>query len=186
MAELFGIGGSAAKTDRKYQLQSWGELNDMFGAEKKRGLSTLDTGLADTGKAKDYWSALMSGDPTKMSAVLAPQISTIKKQSGQQIAGLNQFSGRSGGTAAAVQQANTEALSSIQNLFDMLGPTAAEEFTKLAGFETETGRGLLEDASASAAEVGQQAGASRPGDQQMQQQQQQAIIQGIGSLLALA
>lgn len=185
MAGLFGIGGSSAKTDRKFQLQSWGQLNDLFNTESKTGKSTLDTGLKDINKAKDYWGALMSGDPTKMSQALAPQISAIKGMSGQNIRGLEQFSGRSGGTSAAVQAQNVEAQSAIQNLFDLLGPEAAKEFGSLAGFEVGAGEGLLSGAAGAASEVGAQATNTRPGDQQLQQSQQSSVLTGLATLFGL-
>ena len=185
MAGLFGIGGSSAKTDRKFQLQSWGDLQNLFNSESKQGQATLSSGLGGVGKAKDYWSALMSGDPTKMSQALAPQISAIKGQSGQAIRGLEQFSGRSGGTSAAVQSQNAQAQSAIQNLFDMLGPEAAQEFGNLSEFETGAGAGLLGQAAGAAGEVGAQAGGARPGDQQLQQSQQSSVLTGLATLFGL-
>lgn len=186
MSGLFGIGGSKAKTDRKYELASMGELQNLFGAESKAGQGLLDTGTADVGKSKDYWSALMSGDPTKMSAVLAPQISTLKKQSGQAIGNIQQFGDRSGGNSGAVVAQNSEALSSIQNLFDMLGPMAAEQFTKLAGFEVGSGESLLGMAGNSAATTGEIAQNARlNGDQKAQNDQQGAILSTLGSIFGL-
>ena len=185
MAGLFGIGGSSAKTDRKFQLKSWGDLQNLFNATSKAGSTELKAGIGDVNKSKDYWSALMSGDPTKMSQVLAPQISTLRAQAGQNIMGLEQFSGRSGGTSSAVQAENVEAGRAIQNLFDMLGPEAAQEFSKLSEFEVGAGESLLSTSGSAASEIGQQAGSARPGDQQMQQQQQQAVIQAIAALAGL-
>ncbi len=185
MAGLFGIGGSAAKTDRKQQLQSWGDLHNLFTGESKTGGQQIKTGIADVGKAKDYWGALMSGDPTTMSKVLAPQISTIQGQSGQAVRGLQQFAGRSGGTSGAVEAINAEAASAVQNLFDLLGPSAAEEFGKLAGFEVGTGEELLGQAAAATGEAGAQASGARPGDAANQNAQQSAVITSLATLMGL-
>lgn len=177
MSGIFGIGGSSNKTDRKFQLQSWGDLQNLFGEANKRGTSTFDTGTGDVGKARDYWTALMSGDPTKMSQALAPQISAIKGQSGQAIRGLEQFSGRSGGTSAAVQAQNFEAQSAIQNLFDMMGPMSAQELEKLGISEQGMGAGLLSTAGSAASEIGSQAGQDRTAQGNSQMQTGQAIAQ---------
>jgi hypothetical protein len=186
MGGLFGIGGSAAKTDRKQQLQSWGELQGLFGTANKAGKQELSTGIGDVNKAKDYWGAIMSGDPTAMSKALAPQISAIQGQSGQAVRGLQQFSGRSGGTSGAVEATNAEAASAVQNLFDLLGPMAAQEFQQLAQGEVSTGENLLGIAGSSAAEVGAQASGARQIDVPVQQAQQSAVIQSIGALMGLA
>lgn len=186
MGGLFGIGGSAAKTDRKQQINSWGALQNLAGTETRAGGRELLAGEGGVNKAKDYWSALMSGDPTAMSKVLAPQISAIKGQSGQNIRGLQQFSGRSGGTSGAVQAENVEAMSAIQNLFDMLGPMAAEEFGKLSEFQTEAGSGLLGMAGENEATIGSQATGSRQTTVPQQQGQQAAVLQALGALAGLA
>lgn len=185
MSGLFGIGGSSAKTDRNFQLKSWGDLNSLFGSESKTGKQELSTGIGDINQAKGYWQSIMSGDPTAMSKALAPQISAIKGQSGQNIRGLQQFAGRSGGTSSAVQAQNVEAQSAIQNLFDLLGPEAAQEFGKLAGFEVGTGEELLGQAGSAASTVGSQASGARPGDQSMQNDQQGAVITSLATLMGL-
>lgn len=185
MAGLFGIGGSAAKTDRKYQLTSWDDLQGLFTTGATQGRKQLKTGEAGVQKAQDYWSKLMSGDPAALSQVLAPQIGTIKGQVGQNIAGIQQFQGRSGGSSAAVQAQNVEAQRSIQQLFDLLGPMAAEEFGNLAEFQVGTGENLLGLAGTSAAEMGAQASGARQLDVPVQQAQQGAVFEGLGSLLGL-
>lgn len=185
MAGLFGIGGSSAKTDRNFQLQSWGDLSNLFNTQNQAGTSLLNSGTTGLGQASNYWQALMSGDPTKMSQVLAPQISAIKGQTGQNIAGIQQFQGRSGSTAGAVEAENVSAQTAIQNLFDMLGPEAAQQFTQLSEFETGAGSGLLSEAGSTAGTLGSEAGGARTTDQQMQQQQQAAVMEALVSLAGI-
>jgi hypothetical protein len=182
MAGLFGVGGSAAKTDRKFQLQSWGDLANIFGQQQQQGAQLSQAGGKNLGTGANYWNAILSGDPTKMSAALAPQISAIKGQTGQNIAGLQQFSGRSGGTNAAVQNETVSAQTAIQNLFDLLGPEAAQQLTQIGEFQTSAGLTAEEGAAGTAGELASATGSARPGDQAQQQAQQAAVMEGLTSL----
>jgi hypothetical protein len=183
MAGLFGIGGSAAKTDRKYQLQSWGELSSLFGPAAKAGQKQTAEGAEGLTKSRNYFEALMSGDPAKMSAVLAPQISTLQQQTGRGVNTLGQFAGRSGGTAAQAQELGIEAQRSIQNLFDLLGPEAAKEVASISGAQESMGMGLTDIAASAAGEVGAQASGSRQQTVPQQQQQQAAIMEALAALI---
>lgn len=186
MGGLFGIGGSSAKTDRKMQLQSWGDLMNLFGNESRAGGREYAQGTKTLQGASDFWKAIMSGDPSKISSLLAPQISQIRGQAGQNIAGLEQFSGRSGGTSGAVQAENVEAARAVQNLMDLLLPEAVQQETGIGEFQTGAGLDLLGMASANAAEVGSQASSARPGDQALQQSQQASVLETLGTLVGLA
>lgn len=186
MAGLFGIGGSAAKTDRKQQLQSWGELQSLFGPAASLGQSQAQAGAANLGTASNYFNAILSGDPTKMSQALAPQISAIQNQTSQGVNTLNQFGSRSGGTAAAVSQEGIAAQQAVQNLFDLLGPEAAAEVANIGGTQESLGTGQEQLAAGVAGTVGAQAGGARQLDVPVQQAQQEAVIQSIASLAGLA
>lgn len=186
MAGLFGIGGAAAKTDRKYQLDSWQKLQGLFGPAAKAGQAQTAEGAGGLTKSRNYFEALMSGDPSKVSAVLAPQVSTIQQQVGQGVATTGQFAGRSGGTAAQTQQMGFEAQRAVQNLFDLLGPEAAKEVAAIGGTQEGLGIGLQDLAAGTASTVGAQATQARPGDVAQQQAQQGAILQALGALAGLA
>lgn len=185
MAGLFGIGGSGAKTDRKFQLQSWGDLQSLVGPAATKGETQTKEGIGGLSKARNYFEAIASGDPAKMNAVLAPQISAIKGQTGQAVNTLNQFSGRSGGTASAAQQLSIEASRSIQNLFDILGPEAMKEVSQISGTQEALGQGLTDIAASAAGEMGAQASGDITGARQRQDAQQGAILEGLGSLFGL-
>lgn len=142
MSSMFGLGGSAADTDRKVQLDSWNSLKTLFDFGHKHGSADIKSAESGLGKASDYFGTLMSGNRPAMSKVLAPQISTIQNQATQQRNTQSQFGNRSGGTNAAMQMATDEATKSIQGLFDMLGPSSAEEFAKISGMQGNLGLGL--------------------------------------------
>lgn len=185
MAGLFGIGGSGAKTDRKQQLKSWGELESLFGPAKATGEAQTKEGAGGLSKAANYFQTLMSGNRAQMSQLLAPQISSIKGQSAQKMATASQFGNRSGGTNAALQADEQGALTAIQNLFDLLGPEAAKEFAAISGLQEQMGLGLTDLAANVTAEAGGMAGESRKQTLPMQQAQQSAVMEGLVSLFGL-
>lgn len=185
MAGLFGVGGAAAKTDRKQQLNSWGELTSLFNFGSNQGKEQVKTGASGLKTAGDYFKALQSGDRAKMSSVLAPQISTIQGQTAQQRSTASQFGDRSGGTNASIQASENQATAAIQSMFELLGPDAAKEFASISGAEESAGLGLLGEAGSAASTTGAQATNARPGDQAMQSEQQTAIIQALGALAGL-
>jgi hypothetical protein len=182
---LFGIGGSAAKTDRNAQLTSWGQLQSLFGPAKAMGEQQTAAGAGGLTTARNYFEAIASGDPAKMSAVLAPQISTIQGQTGARVNTIGQFSGRSGGTAAQATDLGTEATRAIQNLFDLLGPEAMKEVAAISGTQEAFGQGETGIALSAAGEVGAQAGGARATDVPVQQAQQAAAMEAIVALAGL-
>jgi hypothetical protein len=186
MAGLFGIGGSAAKTDRKQQLSSWGDLQSIFGATSTLGQGQAKQGAANLGTASDYFNAIASGDPSKMSTALAPQISAIKNITSQGVNTLNQFGTRSGGTAGAVSEEGIAAQQAVQNLFDLLGPEAMAEVANLGANQETLGTGQEQLATEAAGTVGAQASGSRQQTVPLQQAQQSGVIDALSSLGGLA
>jgi Sec-independent protein translocase protein TatA len=186
MAGLFGIGGSAAKTDRSQQLTSWNDLQSLFNTGSRVGTNQISQGSKGLSDALGYFKKLMSGDRSQMASVLAPQISTISGQATQAKQNASTFGNRSGGTNAAIQASETSATQAVQQLFEMLGPEAAQAVASISGTIEGAGQNLLDLAGNSAAEVGKQSSDSRQTDVATQQAQQQAIIQGLVSLAGMA
>lgn len=186
MGGLFGIGGSAAHTDRKQQLTSWGDLNALFSTEKAAADKQIGEGAAGLTKASNYFSDIASGDPTKMSKALAPQISAIQQTVGQGVNTIGQFSGRSGGSAAAATQEGFAAQQAVQNLFDLLGPEAMKEVAAISGVQEELGTGQQSIALDAAKTTGAQATDARTTDVPVQQAQQAAVMQAIAALAGMA
>lgn len=73
MGGLFGIGGSWANTNRKFQLNSMAGLNNLFNFALPAGESTFAQGAADTGTASSYWRNLLSGNRQALDAAVAPE-----------------------------------------------------------------------------------------------------------------
>lgn len=127
----------------------------------------------------------MGGDRAKMSATLAPQISTIQGQTAQQRSTASQFGDRSGGTNAGIQASENQATQAIQQMFELLGPEAAKEFATISGTQEGAGEGLLSEAGSAASTSGSQASGSRTNDVAVQQEQQTAITQALAALVGL-
>jgi hypothetical protein len=93
-------------------------------------------GQSDISQASDFESAILSGDMSKISKVLAPQISGIQKRAQQKKQTNAQFGDRSGGTNAENQMIGDNATSDVNKMISDLTGSAA---TNLG----EMGKGLL-------------------------------------------
>jgi hypothetical protein len=185
MGEIFRLGGHASNTDRKNQLESWGNLKDIMYNSKATGIKQTNEGAAGLSSAADYFKALMSGDQAKMSQVLAPQISVIQNQKQQQLNTASQFGNRSGGTNASMQRGTEDATRSVQELFDMLGPEAAKEFATISGTQEGLGSNLLGISANSASNLGAEAGHTRAEDRAGESATADAGMQAVAALLGL-
>lgn len=165
MAGLFGLGGSAVDTDRSKQLGAWGDLSDLSGYGKNQGEK-------NTNQASTYWSDILSGDPTKTAAAVAPQANIIRGQAQQQKLTTSEFGNRSGGTNATGQMIDTSSASAIQNLVNSLIPQAASHLEKI-------GSDQLQLSANTATSLGDQTEKAREFDTQ----QANKLGGGIGSLL---
>ena len=117
---------------------------NQFGA-----LSGYQTGVGEglITPAAQYEESILSGDPTKTAQAMAPEISANQQQTQQFKNQTAEFSPRSGGTAAAVANADTSGRS---NLIDLLG----KEQSGAASTSLSAGSGLLDSASSN---LGQEA-----------------------------
>lgn len=103
-------------------------------------------GLTDISKAQDFWSAILSGDPTKINQVLGPEVSSINKQGQQQKKTLAEFGNRSGGTNAEAQTIDDNTRAAIRTMISNLTSGAASNLAS-------TGSGLLSTGVGAAAEA---------------------------------
>lgn len=165
MAGLFGLGGSAVNTDRNQELGAWGTLSDLSNYGKNQGTK-------NTNQASTYWSDILSGDPTKTAAAIAPQSKIIAGQAEQQRKTTSEFGNRSGGTNATNQMIDTNSAAAIQNLINSLIPQAASHLEKIGSDELHLG-------ADTASSLGQQTERAR----QFDTEQANALGGGISKLL---
>jgi len=173
MSGLFGMGGSASKTDRTHELGAWGTLSDVSNFGTGAGKTNITSGTAD-------FKDILSGDPTKVSEAIAPQAGAIRSQANQQIQTNSQFGNRSGGTNASNQQISTNAEGKVQDLINTLIPQAAQNLES-------TGLSELSAGSSAAGELGSQTESARQFDKQQEGQLGGSIASlltgGVGSVI---
>jgi len=136
-SSLFGGSNSTLNSD----MNKFGQIGGFATGLGEKNLS----------QASNFWSSILSGDQSKTSKVLAPQINNIQQGSQQQKQGLAQFGSRSGGTNASAQQIGDKSRASINNMVSGLMSSSASSLGS-------SGSGLL---SQGASAYGQQADASQ-------------------------
>jgi hypothetical protein len=125
---FFGIGMGPDSNEK----QQYGLLSGIAGFGSSQGKS-------DVMKAQDFWSSILSGDMSKISQVLAPEISSINKQTQQRKLTTSQFNNRGGGTNAYNQSLDDNALSSIRGMISNLTGSAASNIGNLGTSLLSTG-----------------------------------------------
>jgi hypothetical protein len=86
------------------------------------------TGLGESNlsQASNFYSSLLSGDPSKQAKVLAPEISGIQQGAQQQRNVAAQFGNRSGGTNAQMQMVGDQSRAQINDMISsLLGSSAS-------------------------------------------------------------
>src|ERR1700690_2759367 len=74
------FGGSAAKTDRKEQLQGYGDLNNLFNFGFSSGKASTGAASDLLGQAGGYYSKLLSGDRATTMQAVAPTVNAATAQ----------------------------------------------------------------------------------------------------------
>lgn len=90
--------------------------------------SNLGQNLLNQGT--DFMSSILSGDPTKVSQVLAPQITGIKDRAQQQKNQIAEFGNRSGGMNSAASGIDTDV---NRQITDLVGTLTGNAATNLEG-----------------------------------------------------
>ena len=120
------------------------ELNTAIGQTGQLAGYSSSLGQKNTTQGSNFFSSLLSGDPTKTSQVLAPQISSLKTSVNQDQKTSTQNGMRSGGTAAGNAASKDKTHSDITNLVGSLTGGAASTLlssgqnllsTALGGYE---------------------------------------------------
>ena len=129
-------------------------LSALFGGQDKN-LSTLidqygqigsqqtGTGQKYENQAGDFFSSLVSGDASKISQTLAPQISAEKTANQQSQKTAAEMGTRSGGTAASTAASSDKLHSDITNMIGSLTGGAANSLASLGENQVSTGLGAL-------------------------------------------
>ena len=96
-------------------------------------------GEKNLSSASDFWNSIVSGDSSKISQALAPEISSAKSQAAQDIKKSTMFSPRSGGTAASNAATADKTHGYITNLIGSLTGNAVSGLASTGTNELSTG-----------------------------------------------
>ena len=162
-------------------MSFWGSL---FGGQNKTLNSDMNqfgqiggfaTGLGESNlsQASNFYSSLLSGDPSKQAKALGPEIGAIQQQGQQARNTTSQFGNRSGGGNAWMQMAGDQSRGSINNMISSLLGGAANSLGSMGG-------NLLSQGTAA---YGQQLAASQ---QQMENWSNSILGRGITGGVAAA
>ena len=111
---MFGIGMGPSTQEKN----EFGALSDLSNFATSSGESAITS-------ANNFWSSILSGDPTQISKVLGPQLSAINKQGQQKLKTTSEFGNRSGGNNAFNQETGDKTRATANDLISSLTSTAA-------------------------------------------------------------
>ena len=90
------------------------------------GSFATNLGESDINKASNFWSSILSGNQSKISQTLAPEVNSMQQQGQQKKQQLAQFGTRSGGTASAASGIDAQTRGNISNMVaSLLGSSAS-------------------------------------------------------------
>lgn len=137
-------------------------ITNFLGASGQSGMAT-GAGTTGTGQdiftgatkgaqpSLDYWSAILSGDPTATAKALAPMTDTVSKQYDAAARQTETGAPRGGGRSSALAEAPFQKAGAVGNIAAGLQPAAA---TSLAGTETALAQLGLGETAAGTAQSG--------------------------------
>jgi hypothetical protein len=149
------FGGSSAKTNRKFQLNSMADLNNLYNYAIPQGEAAMSAGQADIGAASNYWQNILSGNRTALNAAVAPERNMIL--SSQDAARKQQSTmgtARGGGVASQNVQQGTQAQSAIDQATLAARPAAAKGLESTGSAELNAAFNALGLGEGSASSLG--------------------------------
>lgn len=154
MGGFLGIGGSARKTDRKFQIDAMGKMKnvfnygiDMMKDSKATGDATTASGMEGLDKAGGYWNSILSGNRTAVNAAIAPETNAINAGADatkRQIA--TSGTARGGGVNSTNQQVNSNTRAATDNAIFSARPKAAIGAADVGSKKAAVGLSELEQA----------------------------------------
>jgi hypothetical protein len=155
------LGGSGQTTDRKQTLAAYGNLDSLIGQLSSTGNNLTSAGASDTGQASNYYSNILSGNPSKIMAAAAPEVNAITAGAQQQQKQIAQTGNRTGGTNAISQGINTGVRGQIADTIGKLRSGAAAGEAGIGAGETAAGIGASSSAGNLASNLASISGTNR-------------------------
>ena len=148
------FGGSQAKTNRKYQLQGFGDLSNLFNFGMASGANETGQSQGLLGQAGSYYSSLLSGDRTATLGAVAPTVNAANATTDATKRAISSSgTARGGGVNATTQTLEDQKRASIDNAVNSakagaaggataVGGTMASQAGNLLGLGEESASGL--------------------------------------------
>jgi hypothetical protein len=174
------FGGSARKTDRKYQLSAMGGLNNLFNFGMQSGTNETGQSQGLLGQAGSYYSSLLSGNRQATLGAVAPTVNAANATTDATKRSIaSSGTARGGGVNATTQTLEDQKRASIDNAVNSAKAGAAAGATQVGGTMASQAANLLGTAEGSASSLASIASGSR----QISQQQHMQSAQEIGDLI---
>jgi hypothetical protein len=155
------FGGSAAKTDRKFQLSAMGGLQNAFNFGLNSGANETGQAQGLLGQAGSYYSSLLSGNRQATLSAVAPTVNAANATTDAAKRGIaSSGTARGGGVNATGQTLEDQKRASIDNAVNSakagaaggamaVGGTMASQAGNLLGMGESAASNLAEIASGS-------------------------------------
>jgi hypothetical protein len=111
---FFGIGEGPSSSEK----DQYGDIGNIANFATSQGESA-------TASANNFWQSILSGDPSQISKVLGPMMSTVNKQGQQSKMTTAQFGNRGGGTNSSQQMTDDNTRTTIDSAISSLTGGAA-------------------------------------------------------------
>lgn len=201
MGGYLGFGGSGYKTDRRQELQGFGDLQNVFNFGFNQGKPTFGTGVAaekqglqELGAPEQYYQKLLTGNRAAAMSAVAPTVNAINAQtdaSARQASAMG--TARGGGANAQAQQVDTAKQGAVESAITGAREGAAGGAAKVAGETSQIGSSIAQQAlhllglgESAASTLTSEASASRAEsdkhNQMVQQQYKDLIASAYGAL----
>jgi len=112
---FFGIGMGPSSAE----IQQYGDTGALANFATTQGESAISS-------ANDFWKSILSGDPSQISKVLGPAMSSANKRGQQEKMTMAEFGNRGGGTNATAQNIDTNTRTSIDSMVSGLTMRSAD------------------------------------------------------------
>ena len=186
MSGLIGLfGGNSAKRDRSEELDTYGQLNNVFNQGMGQASKNDTLGTNDTGTASSFYKGVL-GNRTAATQAVAPEIAnatSANDASKKQLA--TSGTARGGGTAGVNQTRDQNTQGQIdQMLFGAREGAAAGE-AKIGAGETTAGTEDLFAADKAADQHGQLAEKNRMDSQNLHNSAVSGAVSGVADILSM-
>ena len=119
------------------------ELNNLINQFGQTGTQQTGQGQSNENAASGFWNSILSGDSSKISQALSPEISAAKTSNAQTQKTNSIFGNRSGGTTASNAASGDKLHSDITNLIGSLTNSSASSLASLGSNQVSQGQSSL-------------------------------------------